>query len=412
MKKVVIAGASVYGLNNLSDDSMLKVLCDELHHCIPDLEITLLARHPNKEFDKEFGVRSIHNLDHQTREESRGRWFNGLNRGDPTDNLREIFTAIQEADLLIMGGDPFIDITIGFYKGITPYTVLLFTLAKFVGTKTMINGVHMCRPLVSAIGIEQAKFCVQNAELVTVREDLSLDLFKEMGFGDLDNVISLADAGYALDPIVGKDKGLEVLRREGIDIGDKKLMGVTFRHMYWRWKPDEWDRYAMMVAKVCDEMHERYGFDMLFIPHNTYEIDTKYMDDRPGHEEIAAKMKNPASAHQIKNRLTVEETLALFPLLEIVFSNRRHSTMFGALHGIVGLGVGEEPHVKPPMEQLGIGADKFVSMEEYDYELMRDNLIAIWEEKDEITERIKVAYPELRRKALGNARLAAKLITD
>ena len=126
MKKVVIAGASVYGLNNLSDDSMLKVLCDELHHCIPDLEITLLARHPNKEFDKEFGVRSIHNLDHQTREESRGRWFNGLNRGDPTDNLREIFTAIQEADLLIMGGDPFIDITIGFYKGITPYTVLLF----------------------------------------------------------------------------------------------------------------------------------------------------------------------------------------------------------------------------------------------------------------------------------------------
>lgn len=89
----------MYGLNNLSDDAMFVVFCRELHKNIPDLKITLLARHPSKELDDFYNLKSIQNLDHPTKEDSKGRWFNGLNPGDSTEHLARIIDEMRECDL-------------------------------------------------------------------------------------------------------------------------------------------------------------------------------------------------------------------------------------------------------------------------------------------------------------------------
>jgi len=72
MKKVIIAGASVYGLENISDDCMLYAFCNDLQKKISDLQITLIARHPSEKLDNLLNVKSIKNLDHSSREESKG----------------------------------------------------------------------------------------------------------------------------------------------------------------------------------------------------------------------------------------------------------------------------------------------------------------------------------------------------
>ena len=36
--KIIITGASTYGVKNLGDDAMLKVLCDEIKKKIPPLQ--------------------------------------------------------------------------------------------------------------------------------------------------------------------------------------------------------------------------------------------------------------------------------------------------------------------------------------------------------------------------------------
>jgi polysaccharide pyruvyl transferase WcaK-like protein len=410
MKKVVIAGASVYGLNNLSDDSMLSVFCRELHRNIPNIQITLLARHPGPELDEFFNLKSIKNLDHNSREESRGRWYYGLNPGDPTDHLREIWNAIKESDLLIIGGEPFIDISLGLYRGPAPYASLLISLAKFLEKPIMINGIHIGRPLKTDLGKELARFCISNANLVTIREEQSRSLLQDMGI-KTDNVVTLADTAYGLDPIEGKKRGLEVLKKEGILFKSDKVIGVTFRHMYWRWNESVWEHYSRTVADVCDYMIETFGVDVLLIPHNTYEIDDKYMDDRPAHNDIVAKMKNKEHAHQIRNRYNLFDTLSLFPLLEMIFSNRRHSLIFGAIHDVPGLGVGEELHIKVTMEELGIGGDKFVDIEELDPDAIKKNLTNIWNNRENIIVKEREVLPSLREKALMHAKLAVDLMT-
>lgn len=409
MKNIIIAGTSVYGLNNLSDDSMFIVFCRELHKNIPDLKLTLLARHPGRELDETYKLTSIKNLDHDSKEQSIGRWFMGLNSGDSTRHLKKIWNVIKECDLLIIGGDPFIDITIGVYKGLAPYASLLVTLAKFLEKPVMIQGIHMGRPLETEMGKELAKYCISNATLVTIREEQSRDLLKEMGI-KADNVVTVADAAYGLDPVLDKTKGDEILKKESIHFKSDNVIGVTFRHMYWKWRFKEWNYYSNTVADICDYMVDKFKADLLFIPHCTYNIDHEYEDDRPAARDIVKKMQNKESAHRIINRLNVYETLALFPHLKMIFSNRRHSAIFGAIHGVPGMGVGEEAHVKPVMEQLCIGGDKFVSIENFDSDTIKKNLTDIWKDRENIKIKMKKSLPALREKALMNAKLASDLI--
>lgn len=408
MKRVVLAGTSVYGLQNHSDDAMLSVFTRELHANIPDLEITLLARHPNKAFDELYGVKSIKNLDHNNKEESIGRWFNGLNPGDPTGDLKAIWEAIEESDLLIIGGEPFLEISLGFYRGLAPYAALLVTLAKFLEKPVMIFGIHMGRPLETELGIELTKFCVSNADLVTVREEYSIKALKDLGISDR-NIVALADPAFGLNPIESKEMGQTILDTEGIQFKSDKVIGITFRHMYWKWSASEWDHYSSILADVYDYLIEELGVDLLFIPNCTYDIDNKYEDDRPAAEETVDKMKHKEHAHQITSKYNLYQTLALYRHIDMVFSNRRHGLIFAAVRGIPSIVCGEELHVKPVMDELGIG-DKFVKMEEFSADLLKKNISEIWNNREQVTKKNNEVLPALREKALQHAKLAADLI--
>ena len=70
MKKIVIAGASTYGVKNAGDDAMLSNLVNGFRRRIPDCEMTFLARHPDKRFDEVFGVSSIKNFEHDSKKQS------------------------------------------------------------------------------------------------------------------------------------------------------------------------------------------------------------------------------------------------------------------------------------------------------------------------------------------------------
>ena len=80
----------------------------ELRSKDPECEITWVARHKNDELGKLYKVNEvILGLEHDSKEASEGRWFNGLNFGDDTSHLQYLAKKIKEADAFIIGGDPF-----------------------------------------------------------------------------------------------------------------------------------------------------------------------------------------------------------------------------------------------------------------------------------------------------------------
>ena len=57
--KIVITGASTYGVDNMGDDGMLATLVQGLRNHCKNPKITFLARHVDKNYDDIFGFHSI-----------------------------------------------------------------------------------------------------------------------------------------------------------------------------------------------------------------------------------------------------------------------------------------------------------------------------------------------------------------
>ncbi len=421
MKKIVIAGASTYGVKNHGDDAMLSVFCRGLKEVIPDLEIVFLARHPDKAFDELYGVRSIKNLDHDSKKESVGRWYRGLNPGDPTDHLREIRKELDESSLLVIGGNSFMEISIGLFRGTAPYAALLVTLAKFLEKPIMLYGVEVA-PLQTEIVKQLARYVVTNSDVITLREETSKQELMKLGISDR-NIHVLADPVFGLDPIQDKEKGKEILEKENIHIKSGKLVGVAFRHHYWSWSDKEFENYSTVMANICDYMIENLGVDLLFIPNCTYNIDTEYEDDRVVAQVVFDKMKWKERAHQVKNEYSLFETLSLYPLIDMIVSNRRHSLIFGAIHGIPIVGISFEwrlkPgvsltsgwHFRPFMDSMSAG-EQLVIIEESSPESWKNVIKHTWNDRESVSKKISQALPDQREKALQYANFAADLITN
>ncbi len=409
MKKVTILGTSVYGLENFGDEALLYVLVRELRNNIKNVEITWIARHPESGLHKLYGIdKVIKNIEHDSKEQSLGRWFWGLNPGDSNDHLVKIRENLEETDLLIIGGDPFSEISLGFNRGLAPYTSLMITLSKFIGIPVMLYSIHMGRPLKSDYIKELTKYCIENSKIVTLREEFSKKVLENMNIMT-NNTIVLADSAWGLDPVNNKEMGSEILKKEKIVFRNDRVVGVNFRHHYWEWNLEKWQKHRDIVIQACDYLVEKMGVDLLFIPNCTYDIDHKYEDDRPGSLEIAKNMKNSTHAHVVLNKYNLFETLSLFPFLDMHISNRRHSLVFAALHSIPPLAIGGEWHVKPAMDELSIG-DKFIKIEDLNIDLLKKRINETWNEKLQIKNKIKDALPELKKKAIQQGKVAADLI--
>lgn len=409
MKNILITGTSVYGIENMGDEALISTLCRELHNEIPDLEITWMARHVDESLAKLYNIKKvIRNMEHDSKEASLGRWFYGLNPNDPPEHLFEIRTALEKCDLLIIGGDPFHEISLGFYRGLAPYAALLITIAKFLNKPVMLYSIHMGRPLETDLGKELTKFCITNSTAVTLREEFSRKVLIEMNI-DTSNCHVVSDTAWGLNKFNDTNQGWEILKKEGIEPKSDKLIGFNIRHQYWNWSKEEWAQKRKMFAEICDYMIEEFDADILFMPNCTYNIDEYYEDDRPVAADIAKRMKNKSRTHEILNKYNLYETLSFFPLIDMHLSNRRHSLIFAALHGVPPIACGGEWHIKPAMDEIGIG-DKFVRLEDWSFEAFKTSIDSTWAERVNIKSGIEKALPRLHGNAIQQAKIAADLI--
>ncbi|PIR83405.1 hypothetical protein COU19_00390 [Candidatus Kaiserbacteria bacterium CG10_big_fil_rev_8_21_14_0_10_56_12] len=369
--KLTIAGASVYGLNNTSDDSMLQSFLGGMRSAVPDLEVTLVCRHPGTEVEKMFGVQSIQNLDFPTKAESANKRFHGFNIGDTTDHLRTLYREIEGSTALMIGGDPFDDSNSDMiqqpFRGIMPYVVNLITLAKYLQKKIILHGVHLGRPPTSAYGTALTQFCLDNADLVTTREDATKQELCDTYGAPPDRIVTSADSGFALlsytkpapSPQLQKlfaDHGLEA----------KKYIVVTIRSYYWLWDADTTIAYAKKFADYLDRLALACHCPIVLVPHCAYELDAHWESDINFQHEIYQQSKKKEALVPVSFYLTSEDLLYCIEHARYVISNRRHSGIYAALLATPFYLFGERKHVGAVYDSLGLSSEQFVEVSSLD----------------------------------------------
>ena len=335
IKKFVIAGASTYGVKNHGDDAMLGNLIQGLKLKYPKCEITLIARHPNKKVDKLFKIKSIKNFDHDKKPKIKNRLFYGFNKDDKSDHLNKIVKEISKSNLVILGGNLFMEIfKNNFLRGISSYSTLIAIISKLYSKPVSLYGVNIVSKLKEPQTIEHAKFILENSKKITVREKSAKKLLNAIKSRSK-NIAVFGDPAFGINFSKRKRDAFKTLVKSKIIIPEKKkIIGICIREEYWKINRAKQTKKIKKIAQILNNLQKKIDCIFLFIPNCTYNDKTKWSDDRVIHRVIKKYLNKKRYAFTINREINLFETINLFSILDLHITNRRHSMVFAALNSI------------------------------------------------------------------------------
>ena len=359
-KRFIVTGGCTYGVDNHGDDAMLSCLIRGLKKKYINPEIIFLARHPNKKFDDLYKFKSLKNLDHDHKDLAKNRFFLGMNAKDKTTHLKKISKAMSKADMLIVGGNLFMEVhKNSFLEGVSSYTATLATLARFHSVPISLFGVNIVDDVLDKTTIDHAKFLVGVSNGVSVREAHVIQRLKKMNIKKLKNVKVFGDPAYGMDI---KTKGIfatkNILKKIKLKIPkDKKIFGINIRYEYFNgFKKSQLDKFFKKISSLVDKIDKEFNPFFLFIPNCTYKQSNPWHNDVLIHQLIVKNLKRKINYHFVEDNLNVFEALSLFKVVDFHITNRRHSFIFSSIMNKPSILINGSwaDHQIPALKELGL----------------------------------------------------------
>jgi len=352
IKQVIIAGASTFYVKNLGDDAMLLNLVQSIKRYDKSIKIILLARHPNKELDKMYGIKSIKTFEFDKRKSSIGNFFFGLNSDDNTGHLEKIKKTLNKSDAIILAGNLFMELfPNSFLKGIASYSAFLGTLAKFFNLKIYLTSVNLLNHTKSDITKQYLSFFSDNAKKVCVREDNSYKNFLKFKFNPRKLKV-IGDTAFGIK-INNNDNLVKKICPSLFKKNDVKFIGVCIRVEYW--KKQNLNKIFKKYAKILSKLALKTNAKLIFIP-NAFSKARPWMDDRVVNREIAKLLDKKVKYFSINQELNLFEVYNIISKLDMHITNRRHSGVFALSQKIqtIFFETSLKGHLKPLLDSLSL----------------------------------------------------------
>lgn len=352
IKQVIIAGASTFYVKNLGDDAMLLNLVQSIKRYDKSIKIILLARHPNKELDKMYGIKSIKTFEFDKRKSSIGNFFFGLNSDDNTGHLEKIKKTLNKSDAIILAGNLFMELfPNSFLKGIASYSAFLGTLAKFFNLKIYLTSVNLLNHTKSDITKQYLSFFSDNAKKVCVREDNSYKNFLKFKFNPRKLKV-IGDTAFGIK-INNNDNLVKKICPSLFKKNDVKFIGVCIRVEYW--KKQNLNKIFKKYAKILSKLALKTNAKLIFIP-NAFSKARPWMDDRVVNREIAKLLDKKVKYFSINQELNLFEVYNIISKLDMHITNRRHSGVFALSQKIqtIFFETSLKGHLKPLLNSLSL----------------------------------------------------------
>lgn len=320
--KILIAGG--YDTQNLGDYASFLGLYKVLNKHEPKAKFSVLSRHPDDMFSRQFDVETIMNLDHSSRAKSLGRFFFGFNEDDANKNLLRIAEKMKEADCLLIGnGRLFVDISIGYMRGPLNYFAVLIQLAKFLNKPIILNSVSFVEPSTS-MGKEVLKFIIQNASQIIVREKSSAKIAKQYTHNS-SKIKVLPDIAFALSKIDADQTNIPEVFTDSI--------GINFRGINYMQEID--NNFVKHNTKKIIELLDSTSKNVVFCHQCTYDIDDNLTDDRYANRLIFNELPSnyKKRCYIFDDKWTLAQTLGQYSKLSHLFTERRHGFIMSLTQG-------------------------------------------------------------------------------
>ncbi len=302
---VVICGA--YGRGNVGDDAILEAILQEMRSIDPDMPVTVLSKDPQRT-----------RLTYRVRAISRTAFFSW-------------FRAMKHAKLYINGGGSLIqDVTSSRSLW---YYLLSIATAKRLGNRVLMYGCGI-GPVSGKRNRRMAGRVIdRNADIVTLREDLSRDELTAMGVTRPEMMIT-ADPAILLQP-APEEKVCGVLASLGVAAAEPFFL-VALRP--WKGMAERLDVITAAVRKIA----EKQALRPLFL---AMEPDMDLSICRQAADACGALcISAPADSTVL---------VGILRQAKLVVSMRLHALIFGAGVGTPLVGLSYDPKVAGFMRYIG-----------------------------------------------------------
>ena len=297
--KILISG--YYGFSNAGDEAMLTAIVTSLKQQDPQVELTVLSGHPEITA-RLHPVKAVHRFD-----------------------VPGIIRAMAGTDLLLSGGGSLLqNVTsrLSLY-----YYLSIIGLAALMGKKIMLfaQGIGPIRGWFSR---RLTRLVCRQADLITVRDDGSLDDLKSMGFAS-DSIHVTSDAVFSL-PEAGKKKVSGCWKKWGwiLPTGG----GLCLRH----WKGEK--RFIREFARTADRLKEQFQAQIVFVP-------LQFPADGELSAQVAETMENRQDVFILDQKFSTQEYQDLISSFHLLIGMRLHALVFAAINDVPFMAISYDPKV-------------------------------------------------------------------
>lgn len=378
-RRILIHG--FYGAGNLGDDAILESMVDQMRR-LPGVESITVSVYGNRDaYSGAYPVRVV--------------------PGRDTDRL---FRAIEQCDVVVVGGGGLLQDYHGFKvsdlldkplgsqakRSALGYYGLPLVIARILGRPTMLYAVGL-GPFRSAEAAHAAGWLAQSVSAITVRDQASAQLLRELGH---DGAVVTADPAVSLSAGLAEDSpdpsGGAAIRSDG-----RALVGINLRP--WSFARDVGDRAFTLARDTAYWLAEHGRARVLLLPLNLSrtEVDLarELAESLPeGSVEIRSDVRSPAGM------------LALCRELDLVIGMRLHASILSMTAGTPAIGLAYDQKVTGFFVEAGV-PELCVDVREATLRTLQDMVDGVLEERETWRERIHGGIQVLRRREQDNLRI-------
>ena len=359
--EILISG--YYGFKNSGDDALLSAIIEDISRYKESPNIVVLSKNP-QETQRLYRVKAINRI-----------------------NVWQIHRHMKKADLLISGGGTLMQDGTST-KSLWYYLeIIKHAIRNNVKVMLYSNGIG---PLNHTGSIEQTRETLNKVNLITLRDDASARILKDIGVTEPKTIVT-ADPALGLEP-EPEEVGRKILDSIGVPKGER-LMGVSVR----RWGENCRD-FEKILAAACDYAYEKYGLHTVFVP-------MQLERDLVISQSIARKMKAPSSV--LNRRCGVGEVMSVIGCMDLCIGMRLHSLIYAAVAAVPLIGLVYDPKISSFMNYTR--QRLYAGVEDVSAQKLGEIIDKCMTEYDGIKAELQQNRELLRDKARLNAKLAVEL---
>lgn len=315
---------------------------------------------------------------------------------------KNFYEAIKSSDLVIVsGGDILAD------YGEEAVKHYFFPIAVALALK---KPVYVFAQSISRYKSEEmlrfAKFYLNKVSLITVRERLSFEYLKEIGIKAPFHLT--ADPAFTLQPCT-ETRMKEILEAEHLPDKDGLIIGVSVSETATRWSDSSYNAFLEIMAKVCDQLINKYKAKIVFVPHVTYENNTAN-DDRLVGRAVKSLVTNKQNTFVIEGDYSCSELKAIIGRCTLFIGARTHSTIASTSMLVPTIAIAYSTKAFGIMEDVldkekcvcnvrTLNAKELLAKSEY-----------LMENREKIIKEMSHRLDEIRRRSYLNGKLAREIV--